>query len=252
MFVRLGFAVAVHCEPDILLVDEVLAVGDVDFQSKSFKKMQEILNRGVSIVFVSHNMDAVRRICKKVIFLNHGKSIDSGESEKMILKYEKDMFLSTHEDFGDLNKIAQKKIQRRGTGEAQITKVDILDKDGREKSIFKMGEKIIIQIHYFASKRIYKPIFLVGIRDTNGTYCVEADSEKDEFNLDFISGKGSVTIVFNNFNLASGTYVVSVALRYKGAVDYMDILKHALCFYIEGPHHMKGLFCIDRIWEEVI
>ena len=250
MFVRLGFAVAVHCEPDILLVDEVLAVGDVDFQSKSFKKMQEILNRGVSIVFVSHNMDAVRRICKKVIFLNHGKSIDSGESEKMILKYEKDMFLSAHEDFGDLNKIAQKKIQRRGTGEAQITKVNILDKDGRAKSIFKMGEKIVIQIHYFASKRIYRPIFLVGIRDTNGTYCVEADSEKDEFNLDFISGKGSVTIVFDNFNLASGTYMMSVALRIKGAVDYVDILKHALHFYVESSHYMKGLFYIDRIWQE--
>lgn len=252
MFVRLGFAIAIHCEPDILLVDEILSVGDAEFQSKSIRKMQEIMNRGVSIVFVSHNMDAVRRVCNKVIILNHGKLIDRGEPEKMILKYEKDMFLSEHEDLEDLNKIAQNKIQRRGTGEAKITKVDILDKDGRAKTIFKMGEKIVIQINYFASQRIHRPIFLVGISDSNGTYCVEADSEKDGFNPDFVSGKGCVKIVFDNFNLASGTYMVSVALRYKGALDYVDILKHALRFYIEGSHHMKGLFYIDRTWQKVI
>ena len=250
MFVRLGFAVAVHCEPDILLVDEVLAVGDIKFQSKSLRKMQEILNKGVSIVFISHNMDAVRRVCKKVVFLNHGKIIDSGESEKMILKYQKDMFIAENEYLGDLNQITQKRIQRRGTEEAKITKVDIFDKNGSVKSIFKIGEKIVIQIHYFASQCIQKPIFLVGIRDSNGTYCVEADSEKDGFNLDFISGKGCVTIAFDNFNLASGSYMMSVALRFKGAVDYVDILKHALHFYIEGSHHMKGLFYIDRTWQK--
>lgn len=252
MFVRLGFAVAVHCEPNILLVDEILSVGDIEFQSKCFKKMQEILNRGISIVFVSHNMDAVRRVCKKVVFLNHGKTIDSGESEKMILKYQKDMFLSAHEDFGDLNKIALKKIQKRGTGEAKITKVDVLDKDGKGRSIFKMGEKIVIQIYYSASQRIHRPIFLVGISDSKGTYCVEADSEKDGFNLNSISGKGCVKIVFDNFNLASGPYIMGVSIREKGAVDYVDFLKHTFHFYVEGSHYMKGLFYIDRAWQEVV
>jgi lipopolysaccharide transport system ATP-binding protein len=251
MFVRLGFSVAIHCEPDILLIDEVLSVGDVDFQSKSFKKMQEILNRGVSIVFVSHNLDAVRRVCKKAVFLNHGKLVAAGESEEIILKYQKDMFLSANEDFRNSNKIAQEKIQRRGTGEAKIINVHILDKNGMAKSIFKIGEEIIVRIHYFAPQRIRKPVFLVGIKHSNGTYCVEADSEKDGVNLDFISGKGCIKIVFDNFNLAPGTYMMSVALRWKGAVDYADMWKNTLRFYIEGPHHMKGLFYIDRKWEKV-
>jgi lipopolysaccharide transport system ATP-binding protein len=249
MFVRLGFSVAIHCEPDILLIDEVLSVGDVEFQSKSFKRMQEILNRGVSIVFVSHNMDAVRRICKRAIFLNHGKLIDIGKSEEMILRYQKDIFLSANEDFEDFNKMTQKKIKRRGTGEARITEVRVLDKNNKENSIFKIGEKIIIQIYYFVPRRIHKPIFVVGISNINGTYCVEADSEKDGFDLDFISGEGCIKIVFDNFNLAPGTYIVNVALRWKGAVDYADIWKHALSFYIEGPHHMKGLFYINRKWQ---
>jgi lipopolysaccharide transport system ATP-binding protein len=251
MFVRLGFSVAIHCEPDILLVDEVLSVGDLRFQSKCFKKMQKILNSGVSIVFVSHNMDAVRRICKKSVLLNHGKLVDTGESEKMILKYQKDMLLSANEDTEDFNKIEKKGIQRRGTGEAKITKVDILDKNGKVKSIFKMGEKIVVQIHYFASQHILNPVFLVGIMDSNGIYCVEADSEKDGFNLDFISGEGCVKIVFDNFDLASGKYIIGVSIRRKGSLDYIDFLKHAFSFYIESIHHMKGRFYINRTWQEV-
>ena len=249
MFVRLGFSVAIHCEPSILLIDEVLSVGDAEFQSKSFKKMQKFLDRGVSIVFVSHNLDAVRRVCNKVVFLNHGKLIDIGDPEKMILKYQKDMFLSSNEDFGDFNKMAQKKSQRRGTGEAKITKVSILDSNSIEKSIFRIGDKLMIQINYYASQRIYKPVFLVGIKNSNGIYCIEADSEKDGFNLDSISGEGCVKIVFDNFNLAPGIYIMSIALRWKGAVDYSDIWKQALRFYIEGPHHMKGLFYINRKWQ---
>jgi len=251
MFVRLGFSVAIHCEPDILLVDEILSVGDLRFQSKCFRKMQKILDKGVSIVFISHNMDTIRRICKKTVFLNHGKLVDTGESEKMILKYQKDMFLSANEDFEDFNKIAKKKIQRRGTEEARITKVRILDKNGMEKSIFKMGENIVIQISYFASQRIERPIFLVGIMDSDGIYCVEADSEKDGFNLDFISGEGCVKIVFDNFNLASGKYIMGVSIRKKGSLDYIDFLKHAFSFYVESLRYMKGRFYIDRTWQEV-
>lgn len=248
MFVRLGFSVAIHCEPDILLVDEVLSVGDLRFQSKCFKKMQKILSSGVSIVFVSHNMDAIRRICKKAVLLKHGKLIDTGESEEMILKYQKDMLLSPNKDF---NKIANKNIQRRGTEEAKITKVDILDKNGKAKSTFKMGEKIVVQIHYLASQSIQRPIFLVGIMDSDGIYCVEADSEKDGFNLDFISGEGCIQIAFDNFNLASGKYIMGVSLRNKGSLDYIDFLKHAFSFYVESSRHMKGHFYIDRTWQEV-
>jgi len=252
MFVRLGFAVAVHCEPDILLVDEILSVGDIDFQSKCFKKMQEIVDRKVSIVFISHNSDAIRRICNQVIYIRQGKLIGYGKPEKMILKYQKDIFFNKNENLKDLNKISTKEIQRRGTNEARITKVDILDKDNKIKSMFKMGEKIVIQINYSASQRINRPIFLVGIKDSNGIYCIEADSEKDGFNLDFISGKGCVKIIFDNFNLASGGYVVNIKLRQKGAVGYMDIIKNEFHFYIESFHHMKGLFNIDRNWKKVI
>jgi len=251
MYVRLGFAIAVHCEPEVLLVDEVLSVGDASFQSKSYQKIQELVNNKSTTIFISHNMDAIRRICDKVIFLSKNKVLESNKIDKVILEYEKSMYLNLNENIKNLDKKNSDVISRRGTGEIKITKVELLDKNNEVRNKFKSGEKIVIKIHYIVRKSIKSPIFLIGIRNYDSIYCVEADSEKDNFVINSISGEGCIKVTFKNFNLSSGRYFISTAIRYKGAIDYLDILKHAFSFYIESPYHQKGLFYINRSWEKI-
>ncbi|MFX0134037.1 MAG: ABC transporter ATP-binding protein, partial [Candidatus Hodarchaeota archaeon] len=155
MRMRLGFAVAIHCEPDILLVDEVLSVGDIKFREKSQRKFMELLDKGTSVVFVSHYLEAVRQICNKTLMLNQGKVIDYGDTETIIDNF--NLFLQRKELISS-DKMKEKydfiSEQRKGeTGRVELFNCKAYEEGGTpERNEIGFGKNIVIEFEYICYK----------------------------------------------------------------------------------------------------
>lgn len=197
MFVRLGFAVAVHCEPDILLVDEVLAVGDRNFQIKCFRKMHELKKRNdVSIVFVSHNENNIREYTQKSIVLSNGKILFYGKSEDAISFYINNVANGNKRTSNIEGSIFEKGIIRKVTF-----------KDGSENQVYKIntGAKIIIEFDYEAERKIKNPIFGITFLDDGREFTGLWNSYAD-VKLPDINGEGKVRVSVEHFDLPVGSY----------------------------------------------
>ena len=156
MTVRLAFAVAAHLEPEILLVDEVLAVGDMAFQRKCLGKMDDAAQGGRTILFVSHNMGAVRQLCQRVIWLDQGKVVADGNPEDVISRY----LAESSRGFV---------ITQMESDSLRIEKVVLKDGKGRLRTTFSPGEDLGIEIHFFAKRSIPRPFFWVNVISQYGS-----------------------------------------------------------------------------------
>ncbi len=155
MYVRLAFAVAAHLEPEILVVDEVLAVGDSAFQKKCLGKMEDVGKEGRTVLFVSHNMGTVQQLCSKCIFLEQGKVKAMGLPNEMI-----DMYLQS------AAKWVQKDIKRQGNGKVIFEKFFITDEEGNPKNIFFMGDTIVVNFYLLFYESVNYPIIGIEVRNS--------------------------------------------------------------------------------------
>ncbi|MGA1840023.1 MAG: polysaccharide ABC transporter ATP-binding protein [bacterium] len=201
MFVRLGFAVAVHCNPDILLVDEVLAVGDLNFQNKCMKKMGEISDKGTTIIFVSHNIPAVQRICQKCLFLKKGKLIINSFTNKVVSEYYK--WVSTTTD-----KPGKEMVQKCGK-QNELSYFVICNADGKPQKTFETGEKILIKFGFLLEDRIYNPILHISlIGDTYHGY----NTRDDNIEIDVLDSLTEILLEVDFLGLSSGVYQICIGL----------------------------------------
>src|SRR5574341_1294007 len=150
MYVRLAFAVAAHLEPEILLVDEVLAVGDAGFQKKCLGKMSEVSREGRTVLFVSHNMQAIRNLCSRSIFLNEGTIISDAPTEKSLNFYNQYLRKINIDDKTAINN----ESNRRGGGTIRFTSVSIQDVHGNERFNFEMGEIVRFKMSFKTFKEM--------------------------------------------------------------------------------------------------
>lgn len=216
MYARLGFAVAIHVEPDILLIDEVLAVGDMNFRKKCYERLHEILSKGqTTIIFVSHDIYRVQALCKKTLFLDKGCIKKIGSTPEVISSY-----------YNEMNKAMilkdPKAHERRwGTGEARITDVYLTDSAGKKTDTFETGSNIVIAMNYSAAKKINNPVFRFIIQTIDGVEIVCASSENSGNAVDFIEGKGTVQCFFESLPLLQNAYSITVGIRnLDGQIDY--------------------------------
>jgi lipopolysaccharide transport system ATP-binding protein len=205
MFVRLGFAVAIHCEPDILLVDEVLAVGDISFQAKCTAKLKELDKQGVTKIFVSHNLNSVLILCNKSIYLSNGKIQHYGQTIDVINEYKKDVMLQKD----DSNRNDQ---IRYGTKDIEITKVSFLDKTYTPKSIFRRGEPFLIKMEYITQKLITNPEFVIGFYTEDGSLISKPNTRDHNISIDTAQGEGQITYFVESLPFNVGKYLVTVAV----------------------------------------
>jgi len=210
MFVRLGFSVAIHCEPDVLLVDEVLSVGDSVFRNKCYRKMDEIKRKkDVAIVFVSHNLLTVDKFCDKGIFLNKGKIKSYGGIHKVIHDYQ-----------SIINQLLDKQKSMRGvipgipycTKEVKITNVKYLGRDNKEQKNFSSGDKLGIKIEYKANHTIINPIFQLSLFNKENVHISVFATHIDNIKIKSIQGKGAIECWINNLPLLLNKYYVTVAV----------------------------------------
>lgn len=205
MTVRLGFAVASCIEPDILLVDEVLAVGDASFQQKCMRRIRELLDNGTSIIFVSHNFYLVQAVCERAIYLTQGQVRTSGPTQEVLTRYEQDLHAERARKFemGEVN------AQSDEVGDIEITRVEVVGKGGgADSALLPSDEAALIRIHYNAYRTLGNAHVSVFVTRSDGLTCCMLRTKLDGFEIFVEQGPGTVTVTLNPLQLVSGTYFV--------------------------------------------
>ncbi len=247
MYVRLGFSVAVHTDPEILLVDEVLAVGDASFQRKCLERIDEMRSEGVTILFVSHSSEKVRAICSRALWLDDGQLVADGSAEAVVARY------LTHTWDSEEGKLKPRRGQdsrRWGSGEVQIVGVRLLDGDGREKQQFRVGESLTVEISYRAEKRVERPVFGLAVHKSDGTHITGPNTQFAGYEIPQVEGEGIIRYAVRSLPLLEGSYSVSVAAHNwqdTKTFDYHDQLYPFRVLSSEGEQYgivtLKGEWC---------
>lgn len=275
MYMRLAFSVAINVNADILLIDEILAVGDANFQNKCFNKMLEIKKAGTTIVLVSHSLGQIEQICERSIWLQdglicmdgtprqvhnsylqfmekkHKKILDSKDNNKINA-----VSVATKDSEGsDELKVSSKETDnketvsslRRGSGEARIQTVKSFNKKGDEKYNFSSDEDIVFDIEYKVYKKVEKTVFGISIFRIDGTRCYGSNTRIDSVKEFSIKNDGKVSVCFESNKLLPGKYFIDVCIA-KGLdliVDYMEAVNE---FEITGSTEEIGFMKMSHLW----
>jgi len=206
MYVRLAFSVAAQLEPDILLLDEVLAVGDLAFQRKCIDFARNLQKRSATILFVSHNMHSIKTMCDRVIYLRKGHVVFDGPTERGLQLYEQDCCLS------DLSWISAP----RDEWPIEITGCELIDANGVARSVWDFGQPIKLRIFYHTQRAVADPNFIVAFIRADGVACCNYSSEADGIVTGQIAGPGCIEIDAPPLKLVSDMYSVSILVRERG------------------------------------
>lgn len=254
MYMRLGFSIAIHVQPDILLLDEVLAVGDQSFQVKCLDRIYRMKNNGVTIVMVSHGIDTVQEMCDELIWLKQGVLMGQGNTSTIAGEYLRHIHESTINKADDAiededeNEGDSKK--RWGSGEVKIT--DVRFRRGKEyKKAFLTGDPFTIEIHYMAHERIKDPMFGLAIHHINGTHINGPNNKFAGLDFGEIEGAGVVNYTIHDLPLMPGTYEVTVSAYDTNGIHDYDVLWRAFTFSVHAgaTREQYGMFCIPATWE---
>lgn len=210
MKVRLGFSVASHLNPDLLLIDEVLSVGDSSFRERCFNHLNEFRMNGGSVIFVSHNTLAVEAICDRVIVLDHGRTIDIGDPARVIEKYEQRMLeLSRHADLRLCHNLTVGDVE-----DIRITAVEFYDMAGNRKTEFEFEEPFEVRLHYDVNKELHSPDFIVSFRkgsSVNSNVGI-VSMFWDGIHVDLTSKQGVVHCLIQDPQFSPGNYSIHVGV----------------------------------------
>jgi ABC-type polysaccharide/polyol phosphate transport system ATPase subunit len=230
MYVRLGFAVAVEVDPDILLVDEVLAVGDAAFQRKCVRRMMEFRARGKTMLVISHDLPTIQSVSDRILFLDHGRVLGDGPPAAVIDQYE-----------GFWRERGSADLRREwGTREVTITQVDFRDATGRAATRFAWGETLEAEVHYRASRRVAAPVFGFAVSDEHGRLIYGNNTQIEGFGIPYVEGVGTLAIRLRDLNLAPGTYLFSFSVHSADhAVNYHRV-DHAYPVAVESDKRFEG------------
>ncbi|MDY0016725.1 MAG: ABC transporter ATP-binding protein [Candidatus Delongbacteria bacterium] len=251
MYVRLAFAVAAHLEPEILLIDEVLAVGDAEFQKKCLGKMDDVAKQGRTIVFVSHNMGAIRQLCERGVLLEKGEMKFEDEISTMINMYEKNVSTQIEKDIS--------KILRKGDlgQDVLIKQAFALNKKGDITCKYHYNEDMFFEICIVSKEKVYDGLS-VGIRfeTANDTYIASCLSQDAQRYFSLIPTKYlNVRVSFNEFHLTPGDYYLTFSVR-KGKVFYDQVVKALKITILDFSNcdnvvynQAWGLVKIDSNWD---
>lgn len=225
MYVRLGFSVAINVDPDILLVDEVLAVGDESFQRKCSEKFASLKSEGKTIVLVSHGMTQVHDLCDDVAWLEHGRLRLLGPAREVVDAYTSSVQVDRRVDESGGN--------RWGSGEARVEGVAFIDQEGVPTSHLSCGSPATLRINYVAENGVDKPVFGIAIHTLEGTHVTGPNSKDAGLEISHIAGRGHVDILFDPLLLVPGTYDLNVSLLDHTCMHPYDVRHKVLRFDVD-------------------
>ena len=230
MYTRLAFAVATAVDPDVLITDEVLAVGDESFQRKCMERIFSFRQMGKTIVFVSHGLDTVRLLCDQAIWLERGKPRSYGDANDVIDDYLMEVNRQEQEQLEKRRASGESfgsgQLMRRGSREVEIVDVELLDQNGTRQQVFQTHDPVTIRMHYVAHQTIRNPVFGIGLHHEGGLWLSGPNTNFDGLDIPLLSGEGYVDYAIPSLALLSGRYMLSVAI-------YDDSMLHPF------DHHEK-------------
>ena len=255
MYMRLAFSVAINVDADILLVDEILAVGDVNFQAKCFNRLREIKGQGTTIVIVSHSMDQIEQICDRSIWIHEGDIRRQGRprdvhpeyldfmGEKRQERAEKEKEEAPQEKTEPI----AKEEKRWGNGDARIRKVMILDRDGRERSVIKTDEQVTISIKYEIKNTVEDAVIGIGFFRSDGVQCYGTNTRIDKLPEFKLVRDGVAEVKIASLNLIPGQYLLDVAIESQIGIA-VDYFREAYRFEVFSDVSDVGVARIAHQW----
>jgi lipopolysaccharide transport system ATP-binding protein len=261
MYVRLGFAVAIHTDPDLLLVDEVLAVGDIAFQRKCLNSIFQFRNRGGTLLLVSHDIGTIQSICTRAVWLEDGEIQAEGNCTDVVMAYQQHVTAKENakaqaelEDSTaqqSPNTSSHGNVVRWGDGELRITGVRLCDSDGVEKSNFFTGDELQIHLHYQCERRIHRPVFGLAIHTQSGINVYGPNTKRGGMQISYVEEEGAVVYRIPRLPLLEGGYTVSVAAVNFEDTRTFDYHDRAYTFQVYPGRRAGeyGLVVLDGEWQ---
>jgi ABC-type methionine transport system ATPase subunit len=247
MVVRLGFAVAINVEPEILIIDEVLAVGDEEFQQRCFQKIEQFRREGRTIIFVSHGLSQVSQFCKNALWLEKGEVQMIGPSYEVVSEY---TGIAHHVEHVEESEMSEDPIDRWGSGEVRITKVSMLGPDKRESHTFNSGESFNVKIDY----EILQPVreLVVGLRITHlhGFNVFGSNTKRRGIEIPTDRKVGSVEFSVDSLPILEGTFDLTIDISDNAEVSPYDHLEKAFRFnVIQRGTFDEGVARVGGVWK---
>lgn len=260
MYMRLAFSVAINVEADVLLIDEILAVGDVSFQKKCFEKLREIKYSGTTIVIVSHSLQQIEQICDKSIWIEKGHIRQIGSPKEIHLKYLKEMEEERqrliHEaqknkenDIEDRDSFCGKKVIRSGSGEVYFTNVTLKDKEEKLQNVYKSHDFMQVQYDFVNKSDIEEAVFSVRIYKDDNTHCYGTTSDIECNDTIKIKGKNKFIVDFDDLCLLDGNYMIDVDVKDKTGDIVYDSIHDTIRFDVINEDGRTGVCAIRTSWK---
>ncbi len=248
MQVRLGFSVAAHIEVDVLLVDEVLAVGDAAFQTKCLRRIRDLRTDGVAILLVSHQLANIQRVCPETILLVNGQIAAGGPTAEVISKYYQILDSLSPED-----PEAALMVRRLGAmgrnRKMRIEGVRLLDRDGQERAQFQLGEDAVVRVEYAATERVEQPNFTISFNSSDWSVYTGADTKNDGVVVPSTDGRGYVELEIPRLGLGPGLYEVNVGIWDEGLLAPYDWRWGVKRFVVDSSRNLfAGRFELPHTW----
>jgi len=245
MYVRLGFSVAINVDPDILLVDEVLAVGDEQFQRRCNERFADLRAEGRTIVVVSHSLGSIQAICDEVAWLDQGVLRSVGEAGEVVNEY----LTEVHQErgTGEIHATAG----RWGSREIALEEIEVLDADGVAATLIRTGQPLTFRFHWSAPEPVVRPVFTLAVHTLDGTAITNPNTHDAGPVPDELVGRGHIDLVVDPLPLLPGTYDLSGAITDDAALHVYDHRHRALRFDVEPgtPRESAGgLVTLNGRW----
>lgn len=258
MFVRLAFAVAINVDPDILIVDEALAVGDTRFQLKCMDKFVEFMDKGKTVLFVSHDINSIKRFCKRTLWINNGSLIMDGETDEVTDNYldflKSELSIEEYLDRKN-NPIEIPKEQEENNTQAnkseiaQFSSIKMYDEDGKEIQDIVHGTNVTIKIEYdVIDENVKEPVIGLAIRTIDNKYICGLNTLLDNVKVNWKKGKNQCELVYEKFNLTGGNYYFDVAIFDKTATVPIDYRTKAKSFFVKMGYIAEGIVVLNHHW----
>jgi len=268
MYMRLGFAVAIHVNPDVLLIDEVLAVGDQEFVHKCLDKISEFRRRGKTIILVTHSLGLVEKLADEAIWLDGGKIQVRGDPKKVVDAYlaqvtsrEEEALAAAEEqavaEFAALPEAgpaldeespSQREKGRWGSREVEIAEAALLGPDGEPRHVFDTGDPVTVRLRIKSSGTIKDFVFGIGIFSADGVCCYGTNTDIEEFVPLSLSGEGEVRLVLDRLDLVEGTYFLDVAAHQRDGYPF-DYHRSLHAFRVNSRVKDLGIYRPAHRWE---
>ena len=257
MFVRLGFSIAINIEPEILLIDEVLAVGDLSFRNKSLKRLEELREKAHAVVFVTHNLTHIERICDRALYLEKGEAKFIGTAKEACSAYYKTnsdkIIHQMKKKFGSKARYSQKEQ----SGEIGIVDIKLLNDQGKETTTFYYGSDLHIVVGLDVKKPVQKPQFTISIEEpTTGVKIAHTTTfGKVNRRPNFQPGQAQVECILSNITLLKGFYLINIGINNKeGMIAIVGIKNAAQFAIVESADnlqmvHSTGYFALPAKWK---